>query len=327
MICTLSEVLETLSSTLSSEMGCKDTDFFFTSKSFSKNFQKNRLFISTFDFCYLKITIMKTTLAFIWILQAIVLAAPATASGHDGNDKESEKDGPAGSSLTIGACHYGLNIDRNGVSEYYEIEGERPPRVSGSLGIASLDFGFNILAGTEYYGPWADQGNFLDMNGWKSIRVAWEPASVTIALDRKAHVSLVAGVRILADNYTFSRPYTLVYNDMDNVVPAKIDGYVKKSKLVATYIGIPIRLSFRIGSDLHITGYASGDLLLNGRTKYKKPKVKGNISCFSPFRISAGGSITYNNFGVYCEYGTTPLFKDGTGADTHTVSVGLRFGI
>ena len=276
----------------------------------------------------------------------IALAAvPAMAgSGNDATDMTADRDSNAaevtvpdrkdnqqrkaeGSSLTIGACHYGLNVDSNGISEYYETDSSRPPRVSGSVGIASLDFGFNILTGTGYNGPWKGYGDFPDMNGWKSVRVAWEPASVAIALVRKAHESLLAGVRIMADNYTFSRPYTLVYNDMGIIVPEKIDGYVKKSKLTATYIGIPLRLSFRIGDDLHITCYASGDLLLNGRTKYKKPKTKGNVSCFSPFRISAGGSITYSNFGVYCEYGTTPLFKDGAGADTRTVSVGLRFGI
>ena len=258
---------------------------------------------------------------FIRPVQAIVLAAAVSVPGFS-QDRDAR-----GGSLTIGACHYGLNIDGNGISEYYETDSGSSPRVSGSIGIASLDFGFNILTDAGYYGLWEGRGDFLDMNGWKSVRVAWEPASVAIAIDRQAHVSLAAGIRILADNYTFSRPYTLVYNDMGTVIPREIDGYVKKSKLTATYIGIPIRLSFRIGNDLHITGYAAGNLLLSGRTKYKKPKVKGTVSCFSPLRISAGGSITFNNLGVYCEYSTTPLFKDGTGADVRTVSVGLRFGI
>ena len=44
MISVLSEALEALSSTLSSEMGCKDTDFFFTSKSFLKNIFRNFVF-------------------------------------------------------------------------------------------------------------------------------------------------------------------------------------------------------------------------------------------------------------------------------------------
>lgn len=276
----------------------------------------------------------------------IALAAvPAMAgSGNDATDMTADRDSNAaevtvpdrkdnqqrkaeGSSLTIGACHYGLNVDSNGISEYYETDSSRPPRVSGSVGIASLDFGFNILTDAGYYGLWEGRGDFLDMNGWKSIRVAWEPASVSVALDRKAHVSLVAGIRILADNFTFSRPYTLVTNDAGAAVPLEIDGYVKKSKLTATYIGLPVRLSFLVGNSLHITGYASGDLLLGGHTKYKKPKVKGTVTCFSPWRISVGGSITYSNLGVYCEYSATPLFEAGTGSDTRTISVGFRFGI
>ena len=47
------------------------------------------------------------------------------------------------------------------------------------------------------------------MRGGKSIRLAWEPAAVDIALDRRGCVSLITGIRLSADNYMFSEPYTL----------------------------------------------------------------------------------------------------------------------
>lgn len=260
-------------------------------------------------------------------LSAAIAVTPAFAAlredGGKGPDQETVKESGM---LTIGAGVYGLSVDDSGVHEYYETDG-RQPRIHGKLGIASMDLGFNMLTGVNYYGPWEGQGDFLDMNGWKSIRIVWEPASVEIALDRKGSVSICAGIRLYADNYTFSRPYTISYGSDDIPMPHKIDTYVKKSKITATYIGIPLRLSFRIYDDMRITGYAAGDIMMKAHTKYKRPKTKGNLYCISPWRLSVGGCITYRDIGVYCEYSTSPLFEAGTGSDARTISIGLRFGM
>ncbi len=236
---------------------------------------------------------------------------------------------PQGSELRIEAAGFGITIGQGETPRYSASyhRRARQPRVTTSLGIASIDLGFNTLPDVRYYGPWAGQGDFLDIRAGKSIRFAWEPAAVEVSLDRRGIVSLIGGLRLSADNYMFSEPYTISRNQGGVLMPEKLDGYIKKSKLTATYIGIPVRLSFSVGGKLDITGYASADMLLNAHTKYKKPKVKDNIPGLSPWRISAGGCLTFCNIGIYCDYSITPLFKEGTGADAHTVSIGLRFGI
>lgn len=233
-----------------------------------------------------------------------------------------------GSELRIEAAGYGITLGTGNPPQYsssYRNTGHA--RVTTSLGIASFDLGFNILDNISYYGPWEGQGDFLDMRGGKSIRVAWEPAAVQIALDKSGIATLTAGIRLSADNYMFSEPYTLRTDNTGTLMPVKLDGYIKKSKLTAAYLGIPLRLSFTIGNKLTVSGYAAGDLLLKAHTKYKKPKTKDSTPGLSPFRVTAGGSLTFGNIGIYCDYGITPLFKNGTGSDAHTVSVGLRFGI
>ena len=236
---------------------------------------------------------------------------------------------PQGSELRIEAAGFGITIGQGETPRYSASyhRRARQPRVTTSLGIASIDLGFNTLPDVRYYGPWAGQGDFLDIRAGKSIRFAWEPAAVEVSLDRRGIVSLIGGLRLSADNYMFSEPCTISRNQGGVLMPEKLDGYIKKSKLTATYIGIPVRLSFSVGGKLDITGYASADMLLNAHTKYKKPKVKDNIPGLSPWRISAGGCLTFCNIGIYCDYSITPLFKEGTGADAHTVSIGLRFGI
>lgn len=236
----------------------------------------------------------------------------------------------AGSELRIEAAGFGITLGNGKPSvsstEIYA-EPRRPRRVTTSLGIASLDFGFNSFAGMTYTGRWADRGDFMDINSWKSIRLAWEPASVRIALDRKANVLVSAGLRLTADNYSFANPYTLTTGSDGFLMPEKLDGMIKKSKMTTTYLGIPVRFTFRIGGNLRLSAMAAGEILVNSHTKYKKPKVKNHLPGVNDLRFSTGGSLTYDQIGLYVEYAVSPMFRAGTGADANTLSIGLRFGI
>lgn len=266
----------------------------------------------------------RITAMFIMAVSASLLA-PMKASGQ----KDSLIVRAEGSQLRIEAAGFGITLGKDGseFSNAYQDKPYRHSRVSTSLGSASFDLGFNVLTGVDYYGQWEDKGDFLDMHGWRSVRVGWVPIAVEVALDRRGTVSFVAGLKLTADNYMFSQPYTLKENPDGILMPYKLEGNIKKSKLTATYIGIPIQLSFKVSNDVYISGHVCGDLLLKAHTKYKKPKVKDNISGLSPFRLSAGGSISFGCVGIFCDYGITSLFKDNIGADAHTLSIGLRLGL
>lgn len=234
-----------------------------------------------------------------------------------------------GSELRLEVAGFGITFGNRNISVTDEaVESKRRrtrPRVSASFGIASLDFGFNTLTGDLYKGAWTGKGDFLDTRAGKSIRFAWEPVAVNIALDRRSVCCFSAGLRLSADNYRFTQDITLAPDNAGNLSPVTLDGNIRKSKMTAAWAGIPLRLTFRIAHNLRISLAASGDILMKAHTKYSKPKYKSNIPGLTPWRITAGGTITYHKIGVYCDWTTTPLFK--AGSDAKTLSIGLRIGI
>lgn len=234
---------------------------------------------------------------------------------------------PEGSTLRIEAAGFGITIGNGRETVKSGIRESCPSRATTSIGIASFDIGFNILDNPVYSGQWADMGNVLDMQRGKSIRIGWEPAAVRVSLDRRSRALFVAGIRFTFDNYTFSGPYTLTTGDDGALIPERLEGSIRKSKFTASYVGIPLKLAIRLAEDVYLTGYATGDMLMNAHSKYKKPKVRENLPGFSLWRISAGGSLSFHNVGIYCDYSILPLYKSGSGADVNTVSVGLRLGL
>ena len=63
---------------------------------------------------------------------------------------------PHGSELRIEAAGFGVTLGNDNTyiySDSFSGKKKRQPRVSTSIGIASLDFGFNVLDGVRYYGP------------------------------------------------------------------------------------------------------------------------------------------------------------------------------
>ena len=236
---------------------------------------------------------------------------------------------PSGSELRIEAAGYGITLGNRdaAVQKPASRKSGSPARVSTSFGVASLDIGFNILDNPACYGPWTGMDDFLDLSTGKSVRIGWDLAAVRVALDRRARLLFSTGIRLAFDNYAFSRPYTLTMDDNGSLMPLKLEQIVKKSKFTATYAGIPVKLSVRLAENVCLSGYVTGEILLKSYSKYKKPKVKEELSGFSLWKVTAGGSLTFYKVGIFCDCGIIPLFEKGTGTDVRTVTVGIRFGI
>lgn len=261
------------------------------------------------------------------ILTLILLVTFPTAAFCQNDSLVNMK--PQGSDLRIEIAGFGITPgnkepEKTGNCKELRVK-TKEPRVTALLGLASLDFGFNTLTGNLYKDQWAGQGDFLNMVIGKSNRFAWEVAAVNIAFDRKAVCSLTLGVRLSADNYRFYRNITLDNDASGSLMPVDIDHSVKKTKMVTSWVGIPVRLTFRIARDLRISLMASGDVLMNAHTKHKKPKTKDYISGIEPWRVRVGGTITYHKIGIFCDWTATPLFT--AGSDAKTLSLGLRIGI
>lgn len=46
----------------------------------------------------------------------------------------------------------------------------------------------------------------------------------------------------------------------------------------------------------------------------------------NPIRLKAGVTMMVDVFGLYVDYGLTPVFKEDTGNDTHMASIGVKVG-
>lgn len=224
-----------------------------------------------------------------------------------------------------------LNIDLN--------KGENKPKkkdpVVSLTCLDMYDFGFNVLTDLNYSGAWAGQGDFLDMIPGRSNRFAMNLAGINVRLDKKRKVEFDAGLRFISENYRFRGDYRLA-NVNNSLMPAVITDNLKKSKITANYLTLPLTFTFNPAKNLSIAAEGSVGMLIKANSKYvckksgeswQKNKEK-NLPGFNQFKASVGASITYGCIGLFCDYSLTPLFKSTTGAgDAKTLSFGLRFDL
>ena len=204
-------------------------------------------------------------------------------------------------------------------------------------------FGTSVLTDVSYNGAWdayeAAYPDFLDMDTRKNFVYALDMVSMHA---RVSAVDLSLGLRWTFMNFTFRDPaYTIrpaseadIVSNLimgNKCVPTFIrsenPGYdYSKSKLFASYLGVPFRLSLNYGKATVYAG-VSAELLMDSYTKYKRPKVREPIrGLFNDFRASLEAGFSVYNLGLFVNYGLTPLFRSEY-SDAHTLTIGLTLGI
>lgn len=260
------------------------------------------------------------------LLAAAILLLPATTATAQ-EEEDPLKIKPEGNELRIEAAGFGITLGKS-VFQHYESRTRRyVPRVTTRFGIASMELGFNQFPDIAYAPQCSGNGNFLNLHTGKSIRFGWTPFEAAVRLDRRGTVSFGAGIRFTWDNYRFARNITLATDDKGYLVPVELDGNIAKTKLAQTWLGIPLRLTFRPGGNFRISLTGAPELLLESHTKFKHPKTKSSVSGLEQFRFTVGGAVTLSKFGVYCNYCLTPLFTGSTPADARVLSFGFIVGI
>ncbi|MCM1503410.1 MAG: hypothetical protein NC115_12220 [Bacteroidales bacterium] len=224
--------------------------------------------------------------------------------------------------LRIEAAGFGITLGEKKVT-YNTIDKARLG--TASWGFLAIDWGFSSLTGINYYDAWQGHGDFLDIRQGKSARFAIEPVSLMVSLDNRGQFWFRTGLKFTFDNFKFTNPVTLAPIE-NTLMPAKLDGDIRKSKVAGSYVGIPVGFGVKIRK-LMISANISAEVLCKGWTKYRKPRTKAVIPGLDRFRSTAGVSVTYCGVGIYADYSLTPFFKPGTGSDCHVLSFGLRLGM
>lgn len=188
--------------------------------------------------------------------------------------------------------------------------------------LALVEFGFCQLVGTDYSAYAAEDRGFLDLNNGKSIQMNFNLVTFNTLLNKSRTLSLSIGLGLSVDNYTFSNDLTIKYSD-GMMRPEPIDSSYKKSKLVATYLHLPIMLDWNIKKGLFLSAGLNFDLNIGGHTKIKFPKEKYRNCNLNPFDIGATVRLGFRRLYVYGNYSFFEMFKQDRGPKAHRMSIGV----
>ena len=239
--------------------------------------------------------------------------------------------------LTLSAAAFAQDreIDLESLEDLNKIEIASGGKVETDLNLAfPMYFGASALVGTNYKGEWTAVNNthFLDMRTAKNFVYGLQLADLRIrynALD----VSL--GLRWTFMDFTFAdssitlrqaeSPLGKVY--FPTPIAAETSTYDgRKSKIHASYFGIPLRVGVNLGK-VSVYAGASAELLTGGYTKYKRPRYREQCrEVFNPFRATVEGGFSYGSLGVFVMYGLTPLFQESL-SDARTLTFGFLLGL
>ncbi len=188
--------------------------------------------------------------------------------------------------------------------------------------LSLMEFGFCQIVGTDYGAYAAEDRGFMDLNNGKSIHVAFNFVTFNTLLTKSRTLGLSIGLGLSVENYVFSNDLTIKYAD-GMMRPEPIDASYKKSKLVATYLHVPVLLDWNIRRGLFLTVGLNFDLNIGGHTKIKFPKEKYRNCHLNPFNVGATVRLGFQRLYVYGNYSFMEMFKQDQGPKAHRMSVGL----
>lgn len=252
-----------------------------------------------------------------------LLAALAIASAAHAQTDSLVVFDTQGDNLGISIAGFNITLGDDGSSSSGKAAKPKVKRVTTNF--AGLSFGANAFTYKPNYGNWAGENQFMTDNT-SSWRLGVEAFGVQVSLDRNQKVFLKASLNSTVDRYRFNNAMTLVNDENGALMPEPLSGTVKKSKMLAGYLGIGAGLGFKISKFLLMFDFNT-DLLTGAYVKYKNPgKTQYDISGLSNIRYRTGVAATVSGFGIYADYALTPLYREDVGNHGQVLSIGIRCG-
>lgn len=196
------------------------------------------------------------------------------------------------------------------------------------LGPASMipffELGWNVMSSPDYSIYNGTDGNFFDLNNWKSTQVTINLLNASIRA-RSGKVGFDVALGIRANNYRLSSNTSLTRVD-GIVTPFEIEKSTKKSKFNVASLHIP--LEFWVGKP-HKVAFGFGgfvDMTMNSHTKIKyQGGSKDKEHNFPVNFIQAGitARLKIKGISIYGSYTPTSLFKSGRGPEMQQWSFGI----
>lgn len=177
-----------------------------------------------------------------------------------------------------------------------------------------------------------DEYEELDLTYEKSINVQLNIFEQNFNLIRE-RFGLVTGLGFEWNNYRFDNDVVLDGGGNElTFKPENPDKNYEKSKLVVTYLTLPLLFEFQTNSEndissFHIAAGASGGLRIGSHSKNivdgDKNKQRNDFH-MNPFKLEGMVRIGWGKLNLYTAYNVVPLFKDDKGPELYPFNVGVQ---
>lgn len=250
-------------------------------------------------------------------------------------------------------------VDENGNVNVSKEEKAKKRKFNGHW--AGFELGINGLLTPDFSMDYGRGYEFLDQKMEKSINVNVNFFEQNIAFNRKGNVGLVSGLGLSWNNYRFA-DNVMLKNENNKLVGYYMDGVsVKKSKLVNTFLTLPLFMEFQMGPEsnkgkVHLAVGVIGGWRFSSHTKVyyleqnkvfrlldpmnntvaremqspatNKRNIVKEFDSFqqSPFKLDASLRAGWGVVNLFATYSLTPMFIKNRGPELYPYSIGITIG-
>jgi hypothetical protein len=196
---------------------------------------------------------------------------------------------------------------------------------------AGFELGINGLLNSDMVADYPSGYDFMDLNYSKSMGVNINFYEQNINL-YKQHLGLVTGLGFSWNNYRFHNNVVLTDNGkFDGKIDDDPSKNYEKSKLVVTYLTVPLMLEYQTNNKLksnsfHISGGVVGGVRIGSHAKIVEDGNKSkNKSDFyiNPFKADAIAKIGWGVINLYGTYSLTEMFRHNKGPEVYPFELGI----
>lgn len=187
--------------------------------------------------------------------------------------------------------------------------------------IGPIYHGWGHLIQSQYYGPWAGCGDFLQID--KAFSFGMQFCTVSMTMNRSHSLKFNFGARWTYTNYYLMKK---VWIDADSDLKPFPSPYGDETAgtpvLRSSYLGFPVGFSYR-HHGVKVSATISAEWLTRQYERVKGDPQKYPLYAFNDFRSAVELSVGYHGIGAYVNYSLTPLFTPGYGNDAHYLTAGF----
>ncbi|GEM_PF-63514 len=250
-------------------------------------------------------------------------------------------------------------VDENGNVNVSKEQKPKKRKFNGHW--AGFELGINGLVTPDFSMDYGRGYEFLDQRVEKSINVNLNFFEQNISFNQKGNVGLVSGLGLSWNNYRFAND-VMLKNENNKLVGYYLDGIsVKKSKLVNSYLTLPMFIEFQMGPEknkgkVHLAFGVIGGWRFSSHTKIyyleqnkvfrlidpisnevvremqspatNKRNIVKEFDSFqqSPFKLDASLRAGWGVVNLFATYSITPMFIKNRGPELYPYSIGITIG-